>query len=468
MNEPMPARTTSISLRPSACPGLLRIVPALDGGICRIKLAGGSITVAQACAVADAAQRYAGGVIEATNRANLQIRGVGADQDGLIAILLDAGLGPTTAASDDVRNLMLSPTAGIDPQQLFDSRPLAAQILGTLENAPRFHDLSPKFALSLDGGEALAMLEHPHDMWLSARMIDDDVLMAFGLAGCPAEDAPLAAVPLSHAHELVVAVLDAFLELARPEQTRMRHLLAEMSTEAFLQAVAKRMTVDFCRSQRVGEWLDTVCLTHRLASKLAPTGGQLQSPANRHLGIYSQDVAGLVAVGGAAPLGRLGSSMLRAVAQLAAEWGDGTLRLTPWQSLLLPNVRRDHAANVLTGLQAAGLICSPEQPLAHLIACTGSAGCGKGLADTKADALLLAARLEHLDLKQAAHLTGCSRSCAAAHVAPVTLLAVSAGHYDLYFRDAQQPGFGSLRARDLTIEAVGTLLAADSRSSTDD
>jgi precorrin-3B synthase len=186
------------------------------------------------------------------------------------------------------------------------------------------------------------------------------------------------------------------------------------------------------------------------------------------LGIYPQDVAGLVAVGGAAPLGRLDSSMLRAVAQLAAEWGDGTLRLTPWQSLLLPNVRREHAANVLTGLQAAGLICSPEQPLAHLIACTGSAGCGKGLADTKADALLLAIRLEHLGLRLAAHLTGCSRSCAAAHVAPVTLLAVSAGHYDLYFSDAQQPGFGSLRARDLTIDAVGTLLAADSRSSTDD
>lgn len=465
----MPARTSSISLRPSACPGLLRIVPALDGGICRIKLAGGSITAAQACAVADAAQRYAGGVIEATNRANLQIRGVGADQDGLIEALLGAGLGPTTAAADDVRNLMLSPTAGIDPQQLFDSRPLAAQILGTLENEPRFHDLSPKFALSLDGGEALAMLEHPHDLWLSARVFDGDVLMAFGLAGCPAEGAPLAAVPLSHAHELVVAVLDAFLELARPEQTRMRHVLAEMSTEAFLQVVAKRMTVEFCRSQRVGEWLDTVCLTRRLASKLAPTRGRcLQSPVNRHLGIYPQDVAGLVAVGGAAPLGRLDSSMLRAVAQLAAEWGDGTLRLTPWQSLLLPNIHRDHAANVLTGLQAAGLICSPEQPLAHLIACTGSAGCGKGLADTKADALLLAARLEHLDLKLAVHLTGCSRSCAAAHVAPVTLLAVSAGHYDLYFRAAQQPGFGSLRARDLTIEAVGTLLAADSRSSTDD
>jgi precorrin-3B synthase len=53
-------------------------------------------------------------------------------------------------------------------------------------------------------------------------------------------------------------------------------------------------------------------------------------------------------------------------------------------------------------------------------------------------------------------------------VAPVTLMAVSPGHYDLYFRDAEQPGLGALRARDLTIEAVGALLIADSRSSTHD
>ena len=36
------------SIRPSACPGLLRIVPALDGGICRIKLPGGVLRSAQA------------------------------------------------------------------------------------------------------------------------------------------------------------------------------------------------------------------------------------------------------------------------------------------------------------------------------------------------------------------------------------------------------------------------------------
>lgn len=81
----------------------------MDGGICRVKLAGGSITAAQATAVADVAQHYASGVIEATNRGNLQIRGVGSQHAQLIAPLLAVGLGPRNAASDDVRNLMLSP-----------------------------------------------------------------------------------------------------------------------------------------------------------------------------------------------------------------------------------------------------------------------------------------------------------------------------------------------------------------------
>ncbi|MER2102462.1 MAG: precorrin-3B synthase, partial [Pseudomonas atacamensis] len=188
----------SIALRPSACPGLLRIVQALDGGICRIKLDGGSISADQADAVAAAAEAFASGAIEATNRGNLQIRGIGAQSAALIERLLAAGLGPKNAAGDDVRNLMLSPAAGIDRQMLIDTRPLAGQILDTLQSHPRFHELSAKFAVQLDGGEALAMLEHPHDLWLSAFERDGDILWAFGLAGCPI-DRPLGAVTQDNA-----------------------------------------------------------------------------------------------------------------------------------------------------------------------------------------------------------------------------------------------------------------------------
>ncbi len=428
--NPTPALNT---LRPSACPGLLRIVQALDGGICRVKLAGGAITSAQAHAVADAAQAYAGGVIEATNRANLQIRGIGAEQDALIAMLLAADLGPSNAAGDDVRNVMLSPSAGIDPQMLFDTRPLAGQILGTLQTHPRFHELSAKFAVQLDGGEALAMLEHHHDLWLSAFVRNGQTLLAFGLAGCPGLDAPLAAVPLDQGHALVVAVLEAFLDLATPEQTRMRHLAVDN-------------------------------VLSRLSLPLLPADGfkRPASGAVLHLGSYPQAQKNQFYVAAIAPLGRLDSTMLKGLAQLASNHGDGTLRFTPWQGVLLPNVEKPHA--VTARLAQLGLLCSIDQPLARMTACTGSSGCGKALADTKADAVQLAALAPGVEV----HLSGCPRSCAAAHVAPVTLLAASPGHYDVYFREAAQPGFGRLHARTLSIEATGALLRARPRSNTDD
>ncbi|WP_276323652.1 MULTISPECIES: precorrin-3B synthase [Pseudomonas] len=436
MNE----RPLTTAIRPSACPGLLRIVQALDGGICRIKLDGGSITADQADAVANAAERFAGGAIEATNRGNLQIRGIGDQSAALIDSLLAAGLGPRTAAGDDVRNLMLSPAAGIDRQMRFDTRPLAGEILETLQSHPRFHELSAKFAVQLDGGEALAMLEHPHDLWLSAFDDCGDTLLAFGLAGCPT-DRPLAAVALADGHALVVAVLELFLELARPEQTRMRHLLDECPAPVFLEKLGQRISL-----QIVGEWQREAV------------------PEGLHLGIDPQQTAGQVYVGAAPALGRLDPAMLRGAAQLARTFGDGSLRFTPWQSLLLPNVRETDAVQMLDVLGKLNLLTRTEDPLSHLIACTGSNGCGKGLADTKHDARLLATLLPHaVDV----HLSGCPRSCAAAHRAAVTLLAVAPGHYDLYFRDAAQPGFGALHAHNLTIEAAATLLAARSRSPLD-
>ena len=439
MNE----RPLSAALRPSACPGLLRIVPALDGGICRIKLNGGSINSVQAEAVASAAERYASGAIEATNRGNLQIRGIGNEQSALIDSLLAAGLGPRTAAGDDVRNLMLSPGAGIDRRMLFDTRPLAGQILATLQSHEVFHDLSAKFALQLDGGEDLAMLEHPHDLWLSAFDQGGEQRLAFGLAGCPT-DSPAGSVALADGHALVVAVLELFLELARPEQTRMRHLLAEYSAEDVLLRLAERVPM-----QAVVGW------------QRVSTGSDL------HIGVHPQAESGVVYVGAVPPLGRLDPTMLRGVAQVACELGDSSLRFTPWQSLLVPNVRAENAAEVIRRLQCLGLQCEADQPLSRLIACTGSNGCAKGLAETKGDALQLATLLQHQGQTPSVHLSGCARSCAAAHTAPVTLLAVSPGHYDLYFRDAAQPGFGALHARNLTIEAVAALLDARSRSPID-
>ncbi|WP_460417099.1 precorrin-3B synthase [Pseudomonas sp. microsymbiont 2] len=419
-----------VSPRPSACPGLWRIVTARDGGICRIKLPGGLLLADQADAVADAAERFAGGVIEATNRANLQIRGIGDDHLGLVEHLLAAGLGPRDAAGDDVRNLMLSPLAGLDPAMLFDTRPLAGQILDLLESTPRFHKLSAKFAVQLDGGEALAMREHAHDLWLSAMQGEGRIWLRFGLASSLSNGQALGAVPMEQGLVLVRAVLERFLDLATPEQSRMRQLLQVCPVRHFLEGLPLQ--------------IDTVSMAWQLPVVTSPW-----------LGVLPQRQG--VALGVAPPLGRLTPAMLRCAAHIARQSGDGSLRLTPWQSLVLTSLEPTELENARAQLTASGMLCHNEHPLARVVACTGSSGCAKAQADTKADAIALAALLHH-GAPGSVHLSACPRSCAMAHVAPATLLARAPGRYDLYLRDARLPGFGRLRGADLTPEEAGAML----------
>ncbi|VBN60980.1 nitrite/sulfite reductase domain-containing protein [Burkholderia pseudomallei] len=448
MNPSAAVFSSAAARAASACPGLVRIVAARDGGLCRIKLPGGALTAAQARAVAAVARAFGSGVIEATNRANLQVRGVKAGREASASrALIDAGLGPLmdgasaasleacAAARDDVRNVMLSPTAGRDPDALVDSAALAARLLAMLQTEPRCAALSPKFSVLLDGGERLAALDHPHDIWLSAlRDVHGapvDTQFAIGLAGCPPVDggqaapgAPcagaLAAVAPEHAVECVRALVTSFVELAPAGATRMRELLATCPPDAFLSHVE---------------------------SNILPE----RDPAR-------------CAVGAQPPLGRLDAAALAALAALADTHGDGTLRITPWQGVMLPAVARAAAPEALARLAALGFVCDAAAPLAHIVACAGSRGCARSPADTKAHALALAARLAApVDV----HVTGCARSCALPHAAAHTLVASAASRYDLYRRDGAT-GFGRAVARQLTIDQAADALARGARPSQDD
>lgn len=391
--------------------------------------------------MAQAARRYGNGAVDITNRANLQMRGIEpAQQAALIEDLMAAGLGPASPAADDVRNLMLSPMAGLDPTAALDTRPLATALLARLEQTPRYHQLSPKFAIQLDGGEALAELHHHHDVWLSPLWIEGTLHLALGLASEINGARPVAAVPAGEGLATLLGVLDRFLELAGPAPGRLRELLAVCPPQALLEG---------------------------LPVSFAP--GTLPSvperPVPPALGVHPQRQAGRVAVGIAPALGRLPADALAALADLTEEIAGGELRLTPWQGLLVPHVTLESAPQLQARAQALGLLIGSEEPLASLVACTGSAGCNRALADTKGDARQLA---ELLGRAFPVHLSGCGRSCAQASVAPATLLATGPGRYDLFFRDPSAPGFGRLQGRNLTLQDAATQIAACSRSTFDD
>ena len=449
------------ALRPSACPGLLRIVPALDGGICRVKLAGGKLSASQALAIADAIELHASGVVDITNRANLQLRGVRrGHEEALAAALLDAGLGPNDTAhafADDVRNVMISPTAGRDAHAAYDTRPLAAALLALLQNDPRCAALSPKFALLLDGGERLAMLDHPHDIWFAAMPSRDHAGMrfAFGLAGCPPVDAghppACAAIDASGLASFARALVHVFLDLAAPEHARMRDLLALHPARSIVSHAERESGVRVLRGSHIEQW------------RREP------GDASRRLGAHLQRDGGRSHVGAQPALGRMNSATLRGLARLARDQaGDAAaLRMTPWQSVLLTDIEAAAVDATLRGLEALGLAISPRDPLTRVIACAGSTGCAKSHADTKADAMALAARVPaHTHV----HLSGCPRSCAAAHRAPITLLAIADRRYDLYHtHDPRDPnGFGSCVARGLTIDEAADRLTASAAPSFDE
>jgi ferredoxin-nitrite reductase len=135
-----------------------------------------------------------------------------------------------------------------------------------------------------------------------------------------------------------------------------------------------------------------------------------------HLGTYKQSQPGLNYVGVGIPVGRMTARQMRRLADLATHYGAGELRLTVWQSLLIPHVPDAFVATLVRAVQGLGFFTEPHAAAGCVIACTGNQGCKYAAADTKGHARALMAHLRKRDpgLEQPVniHLTGCNHSCA--------------------------------------------------------
>lgn len=135
------------------CPSVDHLLARSDGGLARVRLPGGRIDADGLVALAEAADRWGNGVVEMTNRANLQIRGVRTDAAaGLADALLSAGLS-FGVYGDRRRNVLMGPLCDLDPDAV-DYGPLLDPLLRALSSEPRLDALSDKFGLALDGGGA--------------------------------------------------------------------------------------------------------------------------------------------------------------------------------------------------------------------------------------------------------------------------------------------------------------------------
>ena len=145
-----------------------------------------------------------------------------------------------------------------------------------------------------------------------------------------------------------------------------------------------------------------------------------------HIGVHKQKQAGLNWIGVALPLGKVTCEQMRGLAKIAQDLGDGDIRLTVWQNLLIPGVRDENVELAIAAIEAIGLAVKASQIRAGLIACTGNAGCKFAASDTKRHAAEIGDWCEprvEIDTPLNIHLTGCHHSCAQHYISDIGLIA---------------------------------------------
>ncbi|MBV9966190.1 MAG: NirA family protein, partial [Alphaproteobacteria bacterium] len=402
--------------------GLFYVAPNQEAFMLRLRLPGGILSAHQAKGLADIAERFGGGYVDITTRANLQIREIGAAHPlDVLAAVDELGLTSRGAGADNIRNLTGSPLAGIDPQELIDTRPLTRGLYHHILNHRELYGLPRKFNIAFDGGGRIGVLEDTNDIGFAAvrvaagKPVPQGVYFRMLLGGLTghgsfAQDSGVLLEPgeVVAAAAAIVRVFIGHGDRTDRKKARLKYLIERWGLDRLMKHAEQFLPKPWRFAP--AEWCDR------------------RGPIDRraHIGVHPQAQPGLSYIGIVARASRLTAAQLRGIADVAERHGSGTLRLTVWQNLILSDVPDAEIADTVAAIAALGLATDVSAVRGGLVACTGNAGCKFALADTKRDALALA---DHLDSRLTfdepinIHLTGCPNSCAQHYVGDIGLLA---------------------------------------------
>jgi precorrin-3B synthase len=394
--------TRETALRKGWCPGARRPMQAKDGLLVRLRISGGVVSAATLRGLAQAGRDHGSGLFDLSARANLQLRGVRNELlPHLIETLDGLGLIDESAAAEAVRNVLVSPLAGLDGRT--DAHSAAKALEAALADNKDLHALPGKFGFLIDDGSGLSLGAVPADVrfdWTGG--IEP---FAIGIGG--------------HANEAI------FLGCCGGDNIPS---IASRLAQAFL-----RLGSQMVEPPRQMRGLIKSCG----AAAIAALAGLRPGPPRKSGAIEEPCPVGLLRFSGrycfgvGAAFGRLDANMLDAAARGAEIFSAGEIRLTPWRALILPFVRPNEPDAMRACFAAHRFIVDPEDPRLAIAACGGASTCERGTTDTRSDALalMLFAR-SFRKTGVALHVSGCAKGCARQAATPFTLVAHD-GLYDL-------------------------------------
>ena len=384
------------------CPGILHAVLAKDGLLIRIRVPGGLIEANQLEAVAGVSRDFADGTLEITSRANLQMRAIqDRDLEQVAERIALAGLLPSPQ-HDRVRNIVTSPIAGIDTEEIMDPRPLIHQLDQQLRADGIFLDLHPKFSFAIYGGSRRF-----------SRSGDDISLEAVDLNSAP------------YFRFLIGGVYSGFV--VKPDDAvncmlAVAKMCIRLATESNLPVRGKAVATLPGAMKLIVD-----ALSHVLTPSSVSPASRLVEEAL--VGIYPTTQNGLVSIIPSVPLGRLSAKQAIYLAAAANEW-QSDLRLASWRGVVLGSIPEGEVDNIVGHLHSVGLSCDARDGFHGITACAGSKGCEASLADVRSDAAALAQRLSGQSAPSGwiVNFSGCEKQCARRGGATAELIAGPSGY----------------------------------------
>ncbi|MGQ4646278.1 ferredoxin--nitrite reductase [Lyngbya aestuarii] len=389
----------------------------------RMRIPNGILTSEQMRVLAAIVQRYGeDGNADITTRQNLQLRGIRLeDVPDIFQRLEQVGLTSVQSGMDNVRNITGSPVAGIDAEELIDTRDLVCQVQDMITNYgqgnPAFTNLPRKFNIAIAGGRDNSVHAEINDIAFVPAYKDGNLGFNILVGGFFSAKRCAAAIPLNAwvAPDYVVQLCEAILVIYRDhglranrQKSRLMWLIEQWGIEEFRTAVEKQL----------GYTLHSAALKDEFIWE-----------KRHHIGVYPQKQSELNYVGLHIPVGRLWANDMFELARCAEVYGNEEIRLTVEQNVIIPNISDSHLELFLEEPLLERFSSNPQPLVRDLVSCTGAQFCNFALVETKNRALAMAKELTtELSISQPVriHWTGCPNSCGQPQVADIGLMGTKA------------------------------------------
>ncbi|AMA09497.1 ferredoxin--nitrite reductase [Picosynechococcus sp. PCC 73109] len=387
----------------------------------RLRTPHGILNSAQVRALAEIVQRYGeDGSADITTRQNIQLRGIRLeDTPEILTKLKQVGLSTVQSGHDNVRNITGSPVAGIDPEEYFDTRELAAQLQNMITNygegSLEFSDLPRKFNICLEGAPDNSSHVEINDIGFVPAFKDGQFGFNVLVGGYFSAQRQAEGISINvwvPPNEAVLAVSRGILALYT------RHSAEEglrgNRAKARVLWLVEAWGVDAFRARleaEIGQSLEPAAPEHALTMD-----------KRDHIGVYAQKQAGYHYVGLHVPAGRLTAEDMFEVARLAETYGNGEIRATVEENFIIPYVKSENVEALLQEPLLEKFSVNPSTLVRSFVSCTGNRYCNFALVETKEQGLALARELDaELDIPQRVrmHWTGCPNSCGQAQVGDI-------------------------------------------------